>query len=193
MHKERIEKAAEKYADFMDIILPGWEQNTHSKGTPMRVAKMWINELLAGIYSDPLIITEFDNGDYDGMVFQGKIPVYSLCAHHHLPFTGFAHVSYLPVKGGKIIGLSKLNRIVNHCSRRPQVQEQLTMDISEMIQKHTENLGIAVMIESEHMCVACRGIKQKSTMITSKLTGMYFSNEIGTRDEFYYFVSQVKK
>ena len=125
-----IEKAAAAYEKYMDALGFDWRNDPNSADTPRRVAKAFVNDLAEGCYSLPPKITAFDNVDkYDGLVFQGNIKVNSFCSHHHLPFIGQAHVSYIPGKDGKVIGLSKINRIVEWFSRRPQVQENLTMQI----------------------------------------------------------------
>lgn len=196
-------RAADKYAEFMDIILPGWNDDPNSKETPMRVARMFVQELMSGLYLDPPKITAFENVDYyTGIVFQGNIEVKSMCSHHHMPFFGLAHVAYIPnydeddpdsVKS-MIIGLSKLNRIVDFLSRRPQVQENLTANIHQVINEVIgDNKGVAVQIEATHTCVSHRGIGQDSTMKTAKLSGLFWSNEIGTRQEFLRYIADLKK
>jgi GTP cyclohydrolase I len=108
-----IEEAAEHYGRYMTALGFDWKNDPNSEDTPIRVAKAFVNDLAEGVYSDPPKITAFDNVDgYDGIVFQGNIKLHSLCSHHHLPFIGNAHVAYLPSVDGKVIGLSKLNRIV---------------------------------------------------------------------------------
>jgi GTP cyclohydrolase IA len=147
--------------------------------------------LWQGIYYEAPKITAFDNVDqYDGMVFQGNIDLKSICSHHSLPFIGKAHVAYLP--GTKVIGLSKLNRIVEWFARRPQVQENLTMQIHSYINEICENnKGVAVVIEASHMCACVRGVKHNSTMMTSKLSGEFLeSHEV--REEFYNFIKFLK-
>ena len=125
-----IKDAAEKYGMFMRSLGFDWENDPNSSDTPMRVAKAFVNDLAEGVYNESPRITAFDNIDgYDGMVFQGDIKLHSLCSHHHLPFVGVAHVAYIPTPKGKVIGLSKLNRIVEFYAHRPQVQENLTMQI----------------------------------------------------------------
>jgi len=148
-----IEEAAEHYGRYMTALGFDWKNDPNSEDTPIRVAKAFVNDLAEGVYTDPPKITAFDNIDgYDGIVFQGNIKLHSLCSHHHLPFIGNAHVAYLPSIDGKVIGLSKLNRIVEFYARRPQVQENLTMQIHEHIHKEcTQNIGVAVMIEANHM------------------------------------------
>ena len=170
-----IEEAAEHYGRYMTALGFDWKNDPNSEDTPIRVARAFVNDLAEGVYSDPPKITAFDNIDkYDGIVFQGNIKLHSLCSHHHLPFIGNAHVAYLPSVDGKVIGLSKLNRIVEFYARRPQVQENLTMQIHEHIHKEcTQNIGVAVMIEANHMCACVRGVKHDSIMKTAKLSGKF--------------------
>jgi GTP cyclohydrolase I len=138
-------------------------------------------------------VTAFPNNErYDGMVFQGGIPMKSMCSHHLLPFTGKVHVAYIPDKDGKVIGLSKLNRIVEFYSCRPQIQEGLTMQISNAIDKVCEgNHGVAVFVEAQHTCVCLRGIKHDGcSMKTSRLTGD-FLDDAATREEFYHSIARM--
>ena len=188
-----IEEAAEHYGRYMTALGFDWKNDPNSEDTPIRVAKAFVNDLAEGVYSDPPKITAFDNIDkYDGIVFQGNIKLHSLCSHHHLPFIGNAHVAYLPSVDGKVIGLSKLNRIVEFYARRPQVQENLTMQIHEHIHKEcTQNIGVAVMIEANHMCACVRGVKHDSIMKTAKLSGK-FKDTDRAREEFYNFIKDLK-
>lgn len=192
--QKMIEEAAEHYGKYMDALGFDWRNDPNSSDTPMRVAKSFVNDLAYGCYNHEPKITAFDNVDgYDGMVFQGNIKVNSFCSHHHLPFIGVAHTAYIPSKDGKIIGLSKLNRIVEHYARRPQVQENLTMQIHDHINKMcTDNLGVAVMISSGHMCACVRGVKHDATMKTSKLSGEFMRDGSKARSEFYSFVKDLK-
>ena len=126
---------------------------------------------------------------YDGMVFQGNIKVNSFCSHHHLPFIGNAHVAYIPTAESKIIGLSKLNRTVEFFARRPQVQENLTMQIHDYINGLCEgNFGVAVVVEANHMCACVRGVKHDATMKTAKLSGVFMDSDNQARTEFYNFI-----
>jgi len=189
-----IENASNAYAAFLDALKIDWRKDPHSNDTPHRVAKSFVNDLIKGCYEEPPKITAFDNNEhYDGMVFQGGIPVKSLCSHHHLPFTGKAHVAYIPAPDGKVIGLSKLNRIVEHYSRRPQVQESLTMQIHEAIREQCPgSLGIAVMLSASHTCACLRGIKHDGCeMKTSKLSGVFMDNHNLSRNEFYQFIANM--
>tara|TARA_R100000008_G_C3549697_1_gene149639 strand:- start:267 stop:908 length:642 start_codon:yes stop_codon:yes gene_type:complete len=185
-----IHKASLKYAEFMEALGFDWKNDPNSEDTPLRVAKAWVNDLAAGCFDEPPKITAFDNTDeYDGMVFQGNIKLHSFCSHHHLPFIGKAHVAYIPSIDGKVIGLSKLNRIVEFYARRPQVQENLTMQIHKHIDKVCENtLGVAVMLEANHMCACLRGVKHDATMKTAKLSGAFMDSKELARTEFYDFI-----
>jgi GTP cyclohydrolase I len=188
--KAVIEKAAAAYAQFLDALQFDWKSDTNSADTPRRVAKAFVNDLISGCYSEPPNITAFDNEDgYDGMVCQNNIKVTSLCSHHHAAFTGVAHVAYIPSPEGKVIGLSKLNRIVDWFSRRPQIQEGLTSQIHDYVNSICEgNKGVAVLIECKHTCCSNRGIKHDSTMRTAKMSGAYMDNGNNARAEFYKFV-----
>ena len=188
-----IQEAAKHYGRYMTALGFDWENDPNSSDTPMRVAKAFVNDLAEGVYSKSPKITAFDNvNEYDGMVFQGDIKLHSLCSHHHLPFVGKAHVAYLPTPEGKVIGLSKLNRIVEFYARRPQVQENLTMQIHNHINDVCENnIGVAVMLEANHMCTCVRGVKHNSIMKTAKLSGK-FKDTDRAREEFYDFIRDLK-
>ena len=192
--QKMIEDAAYHYGKYMDALRIDWTNDPNSSDTPMRVAKAFVNDLAEGCYNAPPKITAFDNIDkYDGMVFQGNIDVKSICSHHHLTFIGHAHVAYIPGVDGKVIGLSKLNRIVEWFARRPQVQENLTMQIHDYLNEMCEhNGGVAVVIEANHMCACVRGVRHDSTMMTSKLSGA-FKNDPSTREEFYKFIENLKR
>ena len=192
--QEMIETAAACYGEYMTALGLDWENDPNSSDTPMRVAKTFVNNLATGVYSEEPKITAFDNIDnYDGMVFQGNIKLHSLCSHHHLPFIGVAHVAYIPSLDGKVIGLSKLNRIVEFYTRRPQVQENLTMQIHKHIDRVCEkNEGVAVLLEANHMCTCVRGVKHNSTMKTAKLSGAFRDSKELARTEFYDFIRDLK-
>ncbi len=192
--KKIIEKASKAYAKFMNVVLPGWENDVNSKDTPTRVSKAFVEDIAKGLYTIPPKITAFDNIEkYSGIVLQSNIPVQSLCSHHHQNIFGSAHVAYLPSKDGKIIGLSKLNRLVEFYSRTPQVQENLTQQIHDTVNEICENNnGVAVIIKAKHMCVGHRGINQNSDMSTAVLSGA-FLNEDKVRDEFYKLVEYANK
>ena len=142
----------------------------------------------AGLSGSP-DITAFPSDGYDGIVFEGGIPLTSMCSHHHQTIMGRVHVAYIPGKDSKVIGLSKLNRLVEHFGRRGAIQEQLTVAIHNAIDTIiNDNKGVAVMIDATHNCVSCRGVKHGgASMKTSKLTGA-FKDDPATRNEYYEFV-----
>ncbi len=153
------------------------------RGTPQRVATMYA-ELTAGYHVDPqaLINDAVFTVHYDEMVLVRDIQYYSLCEHHMLPFFGRAHVAYLP--HGKVIGLSKIPRIVDMFARRLQVQERLTQQIAEFMEQATNAQGVAVVVEGVHMCSMMRGVrKENANMVTSALRGR-FKTDARTRAEF---------
>jgi GTP cyclohydrolase I len=189
-----IEDAAAAYEKYLDALRIDWRNDPNSSNTPKRVAKAFVNDLAAGCYNDLPNVTAFPSDGYDGMVFQGGIPVKSFCSHHHLPFSGRAHVAYIPSKDGKVIGLSKLNRIVEHYGRRPQIQEGLTMQIHKAIDEICEgNKGVAVMISATHTCACLRGIKHDGCEMKTSRLSEDFLGDAATRGEFYQFVNDWKK
>lgn len=192
--EKRIELASKHFGDFMNVLGFDYETCVNSKDTPRRVAKAYIDDLASGCFTKKPKITAFDNVDgYDGIVAQTNIPFVSMCAHHWLPFTGVAHVAYIPQKDGKIIGLSKLNRIVDWIGRRPSCQENATSMIADMIDEVcTNNRGVAVVVEAKHTCCSLRGIRHDSTMRTAKMTGVFLEKDNNARNEFYKFVEFAK-
>ena len=160
--------------------------------TPDRVAKSW-DFLTAGYKLDvgKLVNGAIFNEDYDEMVLVKEIEYYSLCEHHLLPFFGHAHIAYIP--NGKIIGLSKIPRVVDLFSRRLQVQERMTQEIAQTIQRVLNPRGVAVVIEGQHMCMQMRGVQKKSAyMSTSHMLGI-FRNDSKTRKEFLNLVNLKKR
>ena len=156
--------------------------------TPARVARMYA-EVCSGIHEDPTahLIKTFDV-DHDEMVMVRDIPIYSLCEHHLLPFFGVAHVAYIPRRGGMITGLSKLTRLVDGYSRRPQVQERLTSQVASAIQDTLHPQGTLVVIEAEHLCMSMRGVRKPGAItVTSAVHGV-FRDEVSTRLEAMRFI-----
>jgi GTP cyclohydrolase I len=152
-------------------------------GTPERVRRMY-DELTAGYHVDPdaLLNGACFNVDYDEMVVVRDIEFFSLCEHHLLPFIGHAHVGYLP--RGRVVGLSKIPRIVDMFSKRLQLQERLTVQVAEFLMERLEPKGVACVVEATHLCTMMRGVKkQEATMVTSSMTGT-FRRDARTRAEF---------
>ena len=191
---QMIEQAAEYYGKFLTSLGFDWAADPHSANTPRRVAKAWVNDLISGSISNEPEVTAFPNDEgYTGLICQTRIPVVSMCAHHNLQFLGVCHVAYLPgkEKTDMVIGLSKLNRIVDFYSRRPNIQESLTKQIHDHINRLCiGNRGVAVIIESQHNCVKCRGIKHDSVMKTSQLSGYFYDNSVGSRVELFNLIDQ---
>ena len=166
----------------MDLTLP------HLKDTPQRAARAWYHELCSGLNQPPPDITTFDS-DVDEMILLRHVPIHSVCAHHLLPFVGEATLAYIPGKQ-KIIGISKLSRIADYWSRRPQVQEDLTVQIADHLaelvmekkQATQQGGGVGVIIKARHMCMELRGVGHTGDMVTSALRGVFLHGE--ARAEF---------
>ena len=192
--QQMIEQAADYYGKSLESLGFNWRADPHSNRTPYRVAKSWVNDLISGSISEEPEITAFPNDEgYTGIICQTRIPVMSMCAHHNLTFSGVAHVAYIAgkEKHDLVVGLSKLNRIVDFYARRPNIQESLTKQIHDHIERLClGNRGVAVVIESQHNCVRCRGVKHDSIMKTSQMSGYFWTNEIGTRQEFFNLIGQ---
>lgn len=172
---EIISKAGEKYGEFLDALGVDWKNDPNSNKTPYRVAKSYVNDLWRGRYELPSDVTSFPSDKYNGIVLEKDIPLVSMCSHHHQAILGKAHIAYIPGVNGKVVGLSKLNRIVEYFSRRGSIQEQLTMAIHNAVDKICEgNEGVMVVLNATHQCVSCRGVKhQGSSMITSEVSGHF--------------------
>jgi GTP cyclohydrolase I len=181
-----IEDAAEAFGWFLSALGCDWENDPNSSDTPHRVAKAYVNHLWAGRYEPLDKVTAFPSDGYTGIVQESNIPVTSMCSHHHQTIGGKVSIAYIPSENGKVIGLSKLNRIVENFGRRGAIQEQLTVAIHNAVNKICEgNQGVAVMISATHNCVSCRGVKHHgASMQTAQLSGC-FLNEDAARAEFY--------
>jgi GTP cyclohydrolase I len=167
------------------MILKGLGEDIEREGlqdTPYRVSEMF-KEIFGGIHQDPSVyLKTFTEPGHEEMVMVKDIPLYSMCEHHMLPFAGYAHVAYIPKKG-KIVGLSKIARVVDAFSKRLQLQERLTTQIADTLYENLQPYGVMVVIEAEHMCMTMRGIKKpKSLTVTSALRGI-FRNDIKAREE----------
>jgi GTP cyclohydrolase IA len=151
-------------------------------GTPRRIAEMYA-EVFGGIYEDPgeELRVGFEEGHQE-MVILKDIPFYSMCEHHFLPFHGLAHVGYIP--SGRVVGASKIGRVVEILAKRPQLQERLTTQIANTIVSVLEPKGVAVIIQAEHLCMTMRGVKKPgSNIVTSAMRGLFQKNPL-TRSEF---------
>lgn len=183
MENENMDKR--KIISAVKMIIKAIGENPDREGlkdTPKRVAEMY-EEIFSGIRQNPKsFIKIFETEEHDEMIILKDIPFYSVCEHHLLPFFGKAHIAYIP-KGNRLIGLSKLARIVEIYAKRPQLQERLTSQIADTIKEAVDPLGVLVIIEAEHLCMTMRGIKKPgSKMVTSALRGAFKKNE-STRKE----------
>lgn len=182
--EDKIEAIEAKFRDIMDIM--GLDLTDDSlSGTPHRVAKMYVKEIFGGLNpaNHPDVKT-FDNVyGYDHMLVERNITLNSTCEHHFLPIVGVAQVAYIPSE--RVVGLSKLNRIVDHYAKRPQVQERLTRQIAESLRELLGTDDIAVVIDAKHLCVSSRGIQDEgSSTVTSHMGGRFATDE-SLKREFY--------
>ena len=170
-----VEDAEEAYGKFLDALKCDWRNDPNSSNTPHRVAKAYVFDLWKGRYEDMSGITSFPSDGYQGIVLEKDIPLISQCSHHHQTIMGVVHIAYIPGPEGNVVGLSKLNRIVDHFGRRGAIQEQLTMAIHNAVNKICEgNVGVMVMVKATHNCVSCRGVKhQGASMMTSEVSGVF--------------------
>ena len=154
------------------------------KDTPQRVAEMYA-ELFSGMGVDPKaeLAVGFEEGHHE-MVLVRDVPFYSMCEHHLLPFYGVAHVGYIPSAGGRVVGISKLARVVEIFARRPQLQERMTGQIADAISEAIQPDGVGVVVQAEHLCMIMRGIKKPgANVVTSAMRGTFRSRAV-TRSEF---------
>lgn len=179
---EKIRMIANHFKSIMHIL--GLDLNDDSlKQTPHRVAKMYVKEIFSGLNpANKPEVSLFENKyQYNKMLIEKNITLFSYCEHHFVPIVGKAHVAY--ISKGKVIGLSKINRLVQYYAKRPQVQERLTNQIAEGLKKAIGTEDVAVMIDAVHLCVASRGIKDtNSSTITTQYSGKFLEEE--TKNEF---------
>lgn len=165
----------------MILELPDdWFGEEELENTPKRWARFW-QEWAESHEFDDDSFTVFNNPGYDEMIIEKNLPVNSVCSHHLLPFQGVAHIGYIP--GDKICGLSKLGRALDRFAHRPQLQERLTQQVAEFLQEKLDPMGVAVVVEAEHLCMTIRGVKKPgTTTVTSSMIGAFREAEV--RQEF---------
>ena len=175
---EKIKLIQEKVTDILEIL--GMDLTDDSlKGTPSRVAKMYVREIFGGLKPDkmPKASTFSNNYQYGEMLVEKNINLYSTCEHHLLPIVGKAHIAY--ISNGSVVGLSKMNRIVDYFAKRPQVQERLTLQIVQEMQKILNTKDVACVIDAKHLCVNSRGISDiSSSTVTSEFGGQFKNHEV---------------
>ena len=181
----KIEKNVKKhFQKVLDALLIDTENDHNTQDTAKRVAKMLVREVFAGRYEPKPRITSFPNANqYDQLYLTGPIKIRSTCAHHFQPIVGNAWIGVFP--GKEVIGLSKFNRLVDWVASRPQIQEEMTVQIADLIEAETKAEGIAVVVKAEHMCLTHRGVKEhESDMTTSIVRGSLREEETQKREFF---------
>lgn len=190
-NEEKIAKIQDYFEKIMYTL--GLDLTDDSlKGTPKRVAKLYVNELFKGLAPEtkPSMSTFENKYNYKQMLVEKNITLYSNCEHHFLPIVGKCHLAYIP--NGKVIGLSKMNRIVDYYARRPQVQERLGIQILDEMKRALNTEDVAVYIDAEHMCVSSRGISdQSSSTVTVEYSGKFL--EENTKNEFLAYIKDPLK
>jgi len=180
--KEKIKRIQDSVKDILNTLGMDLEDDS-LKGTPKRVAKSFVNELFSGLNpaNKPKLSTFDNNYKYGEMLVEKNITVYSTCEHHLLPIVGRAHVAY--ISKGNVIGLSKMNRIVDYYAKRPQVQERLTMQVVQALQEALGTQDVACVIDAKHLCVNSRGVRDiESSTVTSEFGGKF--KDASTKQEF---------
>jgi GTP cyclohydrolase I len=185
--EEKIEKIQEHVAAILDIL--GMDLTDDSlKGTPKRVAKAYVKEIFGGLNPErrPSASTFENKYEYGEMLVEKNITIYSTCEHHLLPIIGKAHIAY--ISNGNVVGLSKMNRIVDYYAKRPQVQERLTLQVIEELQRILKTENVACIIDAKHLCVNSRGISDvASSTVTAEYGGVFKTNET-LRKEFLSYI-----
>jgi GTP cyclohydrolase IA len=186
--EDKIERITKSVRDILETL--GMDLTDDSlKGTPKRVAKAYVNELFSGLnpLNKPSSSTFENKYQYGEMLVEKNITLYSTCEHHLLPIVGKAHVAY--VSSGRVVGLSKMNRIVEYYANRPQVQERLTMQVVQELQQILNTQDVACIIDAKHLCVNSRGIKDiASSTVTAEYQGVFKTDE-NLRKEFLAYIS----
>ncbi len=185
MDKKTVDKA--KIEEAFKLIIEAIGEDPAREGlleTPRRVARMY-EEIFSGLNAEPRDFLNVSFTEYhDELVLVKDIPIYSMCEHHFLPFYGLAHIAYIP-RGGKVVGISKLARVIETYARRPQLQERLTSQAADCIFETLTPMGVAVIIQAEHMCMTMRGVKKPGSLtVTSAVRGI-FETRPQTRAELF--------
>ncbi len=181
-----IAAAATKLSELFDILHIDHRNDHNTRDTPRRVARMYVDEIMGGRFTGPPALTEFENIEqFDQLIVIGPIDIRSTCAHHLMPIYGEAFIGVLPATDGKIIGLSKYDRIVQYFSGRLQIQEELVKQIGQFIMEKTAPRGVAVRLSAVHMCKTHRGVRatHRSRMVTSAYFGELETDRLH-KDEF---------
>lgn len=190
-HEPLLDEVAEQMEAVLQSLVIDTENDHNTRESARRIAKMFLKEIFRGRYEAKPKVTAFPNHlEYDQLYVAGPITVKSVCAHHFMPIKGLAYVGVFP--GSNVIGLSKFNRIIDWIAGRPQIQEEMTMQIADEIEKATGASGVAVIVRAEHMCLTHRGVREhESDMVTSVMRGK-FREDPALKTEFLNIVHQMK-
>lgn len=188
---ETIQKKVEyHFQEILDTMIIDTKNDHNTKDTAKRVAKMFIKEIFAGRYEPMPRITTFPNEGYDQMYLSGPIRIRSTCAHHFQPIIGNCWVGIKP--GDRVIGLSKFNRLIYWVASRPQIQEEMTQQIADIIEEQTKPKGLAVVIKAQHFCLTHRGVKEHESDMTTSILRGEFRTEPMLRQEFLLLMNNMK-
>jgi GTP cyclohydrolase I len=186
-----VDEVADKFQGVLRSLIIDTSNDHNTQDTARRVAKMFVRETFSGRYANPPKVTAFPNvTEYDQLYVTGPITIRSTCAHHFQNIVGRAYIGVFP--GRNVIGLSKFNRITDWIASRPQIQEEMTVQIADAIERETEADGVAVLIQAEHHCMTHRGVKEhESDMTTSVMRGK-FRDDHALKQEFFSIVGKMK-
>lgn len=180
-----------KFQSVLDSLVIDTTNDHNTNETAKRVAKMFVKEIFRGRYTNPPKVTAFPNiTEYDELYVTGPITIRSTCAHHFQNIVGKAYIGIFP--GKNVIGLSKFNRIVDWIASRPQIQEEMTVQIADAIQKETEAEGVAVLIQAEHHCMIQRGVKEHESDMTTSVMRGDFRKDASLKQEFFNIIHKMK-
>jgi GTP cyclohydrolase I len=187
---ELQQEVQNKLQSVFESLIIDTDNDHNTQDTAKRVAKMWLRETFGGRYHAFPRVTSFPNMGYKSMYTSGPISIRSTCAHHFQNIVGNAWIGIIP--NGKVIGLSKFNRIVHHIAERPQIQEEMTTQIAEALQEYAHTKNIAVVVKAEHHCMTHRGVKEHESDMTTAIMLGAFKEDPATRDEFYKICMSMK-
>jgi GTP cyclohydrolase I len=189
--EELLLEVERQMQDVLDALVIDTLNDHNTQDTAKRVSKMFLNEIFGGRYDTIPKVTSFPNAsNYDQIYVTGPITVRSTCAHHMMPIVGKAYVGVFP--GTAVIGLSKFNRLVDWIASRPQIQEEMTQQIADIIEEMTEANGVAVVIKAEHFCMTHRGVKEHESDMTTSIMRGAFRDDPSLKQEFFNIISQMK-
>lgn len=185
-HQPDMQAVKNACAALLDALEIDWKNDPNTKETPKRMAKMYVKEVMRGRYEPRPEIKEFPNQNgLDQLYVVGPIRINSMCSHHMVPIVGQAWLGILPNKEGKVLGLSKFARLADWIFRRPQIQEEATIQLADEIEKLTEAQGIAVAVKAQHLCMSWRGVNDPNAMMTTSVTRGLLREKAAARAEFF--------